>query len=199
MEPSPEERPPGTPRWGRIAVGVVLALVVYLVAGPMPEVLHDFLDDVPESKPASQPEVPESSSLPKLDSTVPAALTSPSDGQQPVGSEGSVPRLSPDAPNASVIVNTAIGEVGFTLRDFRTAHGGNPVGTNAEITKALMGDNFKQLKLPIPQGSTLNEKGELCDPFGTPYFFHQLSKDQMEVRSAGADRQLWTADDIVGQ
>jgi hypothetical protein len=30
-----------------------------------------------------------------------------------------------------------------------------------------------------------------------PYFFHQLSGDEMEIRTAGADRRLWTAGDRV--
>jgi hypothetical protein len=43
----------------------------------------------------------------------------------------------------------------------------------------------------------VNEKKELCDNWGTPYFFHQLSASVMEIRSAGEDKTLWTADDIV--
>ena len=82
------------------------------------------------------------------------------------------------------------------LRDFRTALGGNPVGTNAEITKALLGDNLKQIKIPVPTGSQLNGQGELCDRWGTPYFFHQISAARMEIRSAGPDRQMWTGDDV---
>ena len=77
--------------------------------------------------------------------------------------------------------------------------GENPVGNNAEITKALMGDNLKQVKIPIPSGSSMNANGELCDRWGTPYFFHQLSAKQMEVRSAGPDREMWTADDVAAK
>ncbi len=91
----------------------------------------------------------------------------------------------------------AIDNLGFTLRDFGTALKGNPVGTNAEITAALLGDNAKQLKLELPQGSTLNDKGELCDPWGTPWFFHQLSAYKTEIHSAGPDRKMHTADDVV--
>jgi hypothetical protein len=89
-----------------------------------------------------------------------------------------------------------IEDVQLVLRDFRTGLGENPVGNNAEITKALLGNNLKQLKLEVPVGSQLNADGELCDRFGTPYFFHQLSGTKMEIRSAGPDRQMWTADDV---
>lgn len=81
------------------------------------------------------------------------------------------------------------------FRDYRSALGENPVGTNAEITKTLTGDNLKQLQLSVPAGSQLNGNGEMIDRWGTPYFFHQLSAKQMEIRSAGPDRQMWTADD----
>jgi hypothetical protein len=43
----------------------------------------------------------------------------------------------------------------------------------------------------------LNGDGELVDPWGTPYFFHQISSSDTEVRSAGPDRIMHTSDDIV--
>lgn len=94
-------------------------------------------------------------------------------------------------------VRAAIDNIEFTLRDYASALRGNPVGTNAEITAALLGDNEKQLKLEIPGGSTLNDQGELCDPWGSPWFFHQLSATKTEVRSAGPDRKLYSEDDFV--
>lgn len=83
----------------------------------------------------------------------------------------------------------------LSLRDYRTIMRENPIGTNAEITKALNGGNPRQARL-LPEGMTLNRDGELVDRWGKPYFFHQLSKDQMEIRSAGPDQQMWTEDDI---
>ena len=74
---------------------------------------------------------------------------------------------------------------------------GNPVGENAEITAALMGDNRLGLAL-IPKGHrAVNERGELCDRWGTPFHFHQLSGTRMEIRSAGPDRRFATDDDAV--
>lgn len=98
---------------------------------------------------------------------------------------------------ASGEVRRELDDVSFGIRDFRTALGENPIGNNAEITKALLGNNLKQVKLPIPSGSSVNGQGELCDRWGTPYFFHQLSGKEMEIRSAGADHEMWTKDDIV--
>ena len=74
---------------------------------------------------------------------------------------------------------------------------GNPVGENAEITSALMGNNRLGLAL-IPKGHrAVNERGELCDRWGTPLRFHQLSGTKMEIRSAGPDRKFATDDDAV--
>jgi hypothetical protein len=48
-----------------------------------------------------------------------------------------------------------------------------------------------------PAGQILNAEGELVDRWGTPYFFHQLSKTSMEIRSAGPSRQMGTTDDLI--
>lgn len=74
---------------------------------------------------------------------------------------------------------------------------GNPVGENAEITAALMGENRLGFAL-VPKGHrAVNEQGELVDRWGTPFRFHQLSGTQMEIRSAGPDRRFATEDDAV--
>ena len=74
---------------------------------------------------------------------------------------------------------------------------GNPVGENADITAALAGRNKLGFAFIPADNPAINPRGELCDRWGTPYFFHQLSGEKMEIRSAGPDRRLWTADDIV--
>ena len=89
--------------------------------------------------------------------------------------------------------------VQFMFRDFRTRMGENPVGTNAEIMRAVMGGNPAKARLGPPEGQSLNEQGELIDKWGNPYFFHQMSKDKMEIRSAGPDAKMWTNDDVVAQ
>lgn len=94
-------------------------------------------------------------------------------------------------------IRTEIENVQMGLRDFRTAFGENPVGSNAEITSALTGNNLKQLRLTIPAGSSVNGDGQMCDRWGTPYFFHQLSAKQMEIHSAGPDCMMGTGDDVV--
>ncbi|HEY5551571.1 MAG TPA: hypothetical protein VIK52_06775 [Opitutaceae bacterium] len=74
---------------------------------------------------------------------------------------------------------------------------GNPVGENSEITAALTGRNRLGLQLIPRRHPAINHRGELVDRWGTPFFFHQLSGDVMEIRSAGPDRVMHTSDDAV--
>jgi hypothetical protein len=84
------------------------------------------------------------------------------------------------------------------IRQYGEMFGGNPVGDNAEISRALNGNNPKHINfIKAEAGMRLNENGELVDPWGTPYFFHQLSGTDMEIHSAGPDKIMWTSDDLV--
>lgn len=74
---------------------------------------------------------------------------------------------------------------------------GNPVGSNAEITAALTGKNKLRLALIPPDHPAINAAGELCDRWGTPFFFHAESANKMEIRSAGPDRKMWNEDDVT--
>ena len=84
------------------------------------------------------------------------------------------------------------------LETFRTnfPRTGNPVGTNAEITAVLAGNNKLQLALIPADHPAINRyTGELLDRWGTPFFFHAESGSRMEIRSAGPDKKHHTADD----
>ena len=74
---------------------------------------------------------------------------------------------------------------------------GNPVGNNPEITAALTGKNKLRLALIPPDHPAINSQNELCDRWGTPFFFHSESATKMEIRSAGPDKKMWTEDDVV--
>lgn len=76
---------------------------------------------------------------------------------------------------------------------------GNPVGTNAEITRALAGANRLQLSLIPPDHPAINRDGELVDRWGTPFRFHQWSSSVTEIISAGPDRDFATGDDVSSQ
>ncbi len=92
-----------------------------------------------------------------------------------------------------------VGDLMESLRNYRAAFGANPVGNNAEITRALLGENPRNLAYVERADVKLNAQGEMIDHWGRPYFFHAVTGKFMEVRSAGPDGVLYTPDDIVGE
>ena len=64
---------------------------------------------------------------------------------------------------------------------------------NEEFAAALAGENSKKVVFIDPG---LLSDGELLDRFGSPYVFHPLKADLMDLRSRGRDGQLWTKDDV---
>lgn len=74
---------------------------------------------------------------------------------------------------------------------------GNPVGLNTEITAALTGRNALRLEFVPADHPAINATGELCDRWGSPLVFHQISGTHMEIRSAGPDRRPYTDDDVI--
>ena len=133
------------------------------------------------------PPLPSTTAIPATAVPVPAT-PSPAAAQVLPGSVTGIPAAAED-------ISEELNAVDAAIRNFEAVLGENPIGSNAEITAALLGNNLKQIKLELPTGSRLNGEGEMCDRWGTPYFFHQLSKTEMEIRSAGPDRQMWTGDD----
>ena len=80
------------------------------------------------------------------------------------------------------------------LSGYRLVYQENPVGTdNEEFAAALAGENPKKVVFIDPQ---LLVDGELLDRYGSPYVFHPLKSDVMDLRSRGEDGQLWTVDDV---
>ncbi len=194
---------------------VIVMLVVMPERDPSPPRAANSTD-------RTDPKTPEPATEPQAVPTTPPATpqNTPPDSP-PVASVATIPPVPPiaapppvtpardpdDAPPApppkpitpADRENTArvLDNIQFALRDYRSALGENPVGTNAEITSSLLGNNRKQAKIPLPDGATVNGAGEMCDPWGSPYFFHQQSGTKMEIRSAGPDRKMWTPDDVM--
>lgn len=102
-------------------------------------------------------------------------------------------------------LNSPVGDIHADLRilddifqQYRSSlHEMNPVGDNVEITAALTGRNRLGFAFIPSNHPAINSRGELCDRWGNPFFFHQLSGAQMEIRSSGPDGKRWTADDEV--
>lgn len=131
---------------------------------------------------------------------------------RPGAAERAAPAVAKEAPGGAEEPSHLADELGSSAGDIMSdlrivdsvlaayrssVHSGNPVGENAEITAALTGRNKLGFAFIAPDHPAINAKGELCDRWGTPFFFHQLSGTAMEIRSAGPDRRLWTKDDQV--
>ncbi|HYF36339.1 MAG TPA: hypothetical protein VD994_13675 [Prosthecobacter sp.] len=86
------------------------------------------------------------------------------------------------------------------LQEFRRSFGAMPVGElNDEIVRRLQGENPQGIALLPKTHPSINSDGELVDRWGTPYRFHPESSWHMTIRSAGPDRKMWTADDILSE
>lgn len=118
-------------------------------------------------------------------------LTAHAASPNPTGATGDT-NEPPMLPPATVLDKARV-----VIHNYRTAFGQNPVGTNPEITEALSGKNSKSINFVAESGLRVNGNGELLDGYGTPFFFHQISGQEMEIRSAGPDRVMWTFDDAI--
>ena len=107
--------------------------------------------------------------------------------------------LAKDLNSPATDIRADLRLVSGIIETFRTnfLQSGNPVGTNAEITGALTGKNKFNVAFLPPKHPAINRAGELCDRWGTPFFFHAESATKMEIRSAGPDKKMWTDDDVV--
>lgn len=84
------------------------------------------------------------------------------------------------------------------LSYYRKAFGSFPTGEdNRQIVNALTGNNPKGLAILPRDHPAINVAGELVDRWQTPFFFHIISRENVEVRSAGEDREMWTTDDLL--
>jgi len=84
------------------------------------------------------------------------------------------------------------------LETYARATGGQPIGDNADITAALTGTQYPGQKGRVfPQNHRTIRNGQLTDRWGQPFWFHPNSGSSMEIRSAGPDRELFTADDVM--
>ena len=149
------------------------------------------------------PSAPTSHAVGVDQSKIPQALSPPEAGKK---SKMPAPPTAPDVSDLTRHLNSPASDIRADLRlvadvieSFRTnfLQTGNPTGSNAEITAALAGKNKLRFAFLAPNHPAINRAGELCDRWGTPFFFHAESSSKMEIRSAGPDKKMWTDDDAV--
>jgi hypothetical protein len=71
-----------------------------------------------------------------------------------------------------------------------------PLSANEDWAAAFRGVNPAHERFLPDQHVALNPLGQLVDRWNTPLFFHALGNRRHEIRSAGPDGKLWTADDL---
>ncbi len=81
------------------------------------------------------------------------------------------------------------------LQQYREFVGSYPTGNNATIAKALLGRTDKKiLILAVRNKSDINDKGEILDPWRTPFRFY-FADNEVMIRSAGPNR-VWEDSDV---
>lgn len=135
-------------------------------------------------------EAPPSSPSPKITPPPPPPVTTEIT-KLPIASDAATSLASADS-----TTEDDLSTIELLLTTYARHHHGNPIGENIEITAALLGKNPSRAAF-LEKGSYLDATGQLVDRWRTPYFFHQLSGKQTEIRSAGPDREFHTADDLV--
>jgi hypothetical protein len=70
------------------------------------------------------------------------------------------------------------------LQKYKEHVGAYPTGSNAEVVKALQGQNPKKVIIGLGRKLELNGKGEFVDPWGNALRFY-FSDNSVLVRSAG--------------
>ncbi len=87
------------------------------------------------------------------------------------------------------------------LQKYKEVCGTYPVGSNAEVAKALKGSNPKNVIILVGRKNELNEKGEIVDPWGTALRIY-FNDAGVLIRSAGPNRRfddstVLEADDFI--
>ncbi len=101
------------------------------------------------------------------------------------------PSLSPT--NDLILLDALLG----AFRTSMNGPGSIPTDGNAEIVRALQGDNpFQEVYLPSVH-PYISDNGVLLDRWKQPIFFHFNRGEHPDLRSAGPDQKLWTDDDIL--
>ena len=76
-----------------------------------------------------------------------------------------------------------------SLQKYKERVGTYPTGSNAQVAKALNGENSKNVIVMVGRKTELNEKGEYVDPWGTALRIY-FSDAGVLIRSAGQNRRF---------
>ncbi|WOO42808.1 hypothetical protein [Rubellicoccus peritrichatus] len=139
---------------------------------------------------------------------------SPQAKERPIKEAPTTPAAKPKPPSSAIRHSPLADRInqpgGNAARDLETIHvllfqmrssvknlSSKPMGTNAEFTAVLTGNNGLRLAAIPPDHPAINDNGELIDRWGNPVFFHSESSIKTTLRSAGPDGKLFNEDDII--
>jgi hypothetical protein len=87
--------------------------------------------------------------------------------------------------------NNDVEDLFTALQKYKEKVGTYPTGGNLEVSKALQGNNGKNVIVIVGSArkNSVNEKGEIVDPWGTPLRIY-FSDTGVLIRSAGPNRRF---------
>jgi hypothetical protein len=85
--------------------------------------------------------------------------------------------------------NEDVDNLFYALQQYKEHIGSYPVGNNAEICKALMGNNPKNMIILVGRKKEVDSKGQIVDPWGTPLRIY-FAGEGILVRSAGPNKRF---------
>jgi hypothetical protein len=178
---------------GRLRARWLLGAAALLAVGSVLWVLRDGRDRKAEEMDRAVAEAAQRAMSPAAERALSATATTapelPPITVLPVATELGAALLRKDDPAR------ALEAVEQLLYFYRQGLGENPVGQNEDIVAAMLGENPKRAAYLAADSPAIKD-GRLIDPWGTPYWFHPVSRQRMEIRSAGPDRDLFTGDDL---
>jgi hypothetical protein len=85
--------------------------------------------------------------------------------------------------------NEDVDNLFYALQQYKEHIGAYPTGSNADIAKALMGNNPKNMIILVGRKKEVNSKGEIVDPWGSPLRIY-FAGEGVLVRSAGPNKRF---------
>jgi len=83
------------------------------------------------------------------------------------------------------------------INNYQNEFGSYPTGDCAQVFKKLFRENPKKIEFLRPPNTFTNQAGEFLDPWGTPYAINFLSTNSFVISSAGPNKKIGDADDII--
>jgi hypothetical protein len=85
--------------------------------------------------------------------------------------------------------NADVENIFVALQKYKEQLGSFPTGGNLEVSKALQGHNPKNVIVIVGSKTSVNDRGEFLDPWGTPLRIY-FSDTGILIRSAGPNRRF---------